>query len=71
MLGPCQKPRPGQACRTAIPAKNKLAAALLAFINRYNRTARPFNWTFTAADLARLLQRISTHPEPASLPEAA
>jgi hypothetical protein len=34
-------------------------------------TARPFNWTFTAADLARLLQRISTHPEPASLPEAA
>jgi hypothetical protein len=49
----------------------QLAAALLAFIDRYNQTARPFNWTFTAADLARLLQRISTHPEPPSLPEAA
>jgi hypothetical protein len=31
----------------------------------------PFNWKFTAADLAGLLQRISTHPEPASLPQAA
>ena len=49
----------------------QLAAALLAFIDRYNQTARPFNWKFTAADLAGLLQRISTRPEPASLPEAA
>jgi hypothetical protein len=49
----------------------QLAAALLAFIDRYNQTARPFNWAFTAADLARLLQRISTRPEPANLPEAA
>jgi hypothetical protein len=48
-----------------------LAAALLAFTGRYNQTARPFNWKFTAADLARLLQRISAHQEPASLPEAA
>ena len=30
----------------------QLAAALLAFIDRYNQTARPFNWKFTAADLA-------------------
>ena len=53
----------------------QLAATLLAFIDRYNQTARPFNWKFTAADLARLLQRISAHQEPenqtASLPEAA
>ena len=49
----------------------QLAATLLAFIDRYNQTARPFNWTFTAADLARLLQRLSAHPGPASLPEAS
>ena len=53
----------------------QLAATLLAFIDRYNQTARPFNWKFTAADLARLLQRISARQEPAnqtaSLPEAA
>jgi transposase len=49
----------------------QLAAALLAFIDRYNQTARPFNWKFTAADLAGLLQRISARREPASLPEAA
>jgi transposase len=49
----------------------QLAAALLAFIDRYNQTARAFNWKFTATDLTRLLQRISARPEPASLPEAA
>ena len=30
---------------------------------RYNPTARPFNWKFTAADLARLLDRISAHEQ--------
>jgi transposase len=53
----------------------QLAATLLAFIDRYNQTARPFNWKFTAADLAGLLQRISARQQPAnqisSLPEAA
>jgi transposase len=49
----------------------QLAAALLAFIDRYNQTARPFNWKFTATDLAGLLRRISTRHEPAGLPEAA
>jgi len=52
-----------------------LEHTLLAFINRYNKTARPFNWKFTAADLAEMLKRISTPEEPAqepdSLPEAA
>jgi transposase len=49
----------------------QLAATLLAFIDRYNQTARPFNWKYTAADLARLLDRINGHQEPASLPQAA
>jgi hypothetical protein len=53
----------------------ELKRTLLAFTDRYNHTARPFNWKFTAVDLARLLKRISAHQEPArepvSLPEAA
>jgi hypothetical protein len=49
----------------------QLAATLLAFIGRYNQTARPFNWKYTAADLARLLDRINAHERPASLPQAA
>ena len=53
----------------------QLSATLLAFTGRYNQTARPFNWKFTAADLARLLERITAREEPpgkpASLPEAA
>jgi DDE superfamily endonuclease len=48
----------------------QLTATLLAFIDRYNQTARPFNWKYTAADLARLLDRINTHEKPASLPQA-
>ncbi|HEY3647527.1 MAG TPA: IS630 family transposase [Streptosporangiaceae bacterium] len=52
-----------------------LAGTLLAFVDRYNQGARPFNWKFTAADLARLLDRISARedaaPKPAELPEAA
>ena len=54
---------------------DELARTLLAFVDRYNQTARPFNWKFTAADLARLLDRISarehTARKPADLPEAA
>jgi transposase len=52
-----------------------LTATLLAFIDRYNTTARPFNWKFTAADLTDLLARIQTHqtdtPKPTSEPKAA
>ena|SRR5579863_1207153 len=54
---------------------DELAGTLLAFTDRYNQTARPFNRNFTAADLARLLDRISTREhsarKPAELPEAA
>jgi transposase len=54
---------------------DELARTLLAFVDRYNQTARPFNWKFTAADLARLLDRISAREHaaqnPAKLPDAA
>jgi len=45
-----------------------LSQTLLAFADRYNLTARAFNWKFTAADLARLLDRISTPRQPARKP---
>jgi transposase len=40
---------------------DKLSETLLAFIERYNRTARPFNWKYTADDLRDLLDRISEY----------
>ncbi|MGH3306008.1 MAG: hypothetical protein ACRDOK_30990, partial [Streptosporangiaceae bacterium] len=39
----------------------KLSETLLAFVQRYDQTAKPFNWKFTAADLKDLLRRISEH----------
>ena len=39
----------------------QLSATLRAFISRYNKTARPFNWKYTAADLKDLLRRTSEH----------
>jgi transposase len=57
------------------PGLGTLSYALLAFVNRYNRTARPFNWKFTADDLTALLCRIGQHEQAASqqadLPHAA
>jgi DDE superfamily endonuclease len=58
------------------PGLGTLSHALLAFMHRYNRTARPFNWKFTAADLTTLLRHISQREQPAAgqqatLPEAA
>jgi len=44
----------------------QLAATLLAFIDRYNTTATPFQWKYTAADLERHLARIP--PAPAAVP---
>ena len=43
------------------PSLEKLSETLLAFVNRYNQTARPFNWKYTADDLKDLLRRISEH----------
>ena len=48
------------------PGLGTLSYALLAFVNRYNRTARPFNWKFTADDLTALLHRISKPEQTAS-----
>jgi DDE superfamily endonuclease len=50
---------------------NDLSSTLLAFVDRYNQTARQFNWKYTATDMARLLDRISGQRQPASLPQAA
>ena len=33
----------------------QLSATLLGFVDRYNQTARPFNWKFTASDLHGLM----------------
>jgi transposase len=40
-----------------------LSRTLLAFVDRYNQTARPFSWKFTAADLHDLMNRISRHEQ--------
>ena len=58
------------------PGLGTLSYALLAFVNRYNRTARPFNWNFSADDLTALLRRISQREQAATsqqtaLPQAA
>jgi len=45
---------------------DELSRTLLAFVDRYNRTAKPFNWKFTAADLTDLLHRISEHEQAAA-----
>jgi hypothetical protein len=43
-----------------------LSHALLAFVHRYNRTALPFNWKFTADDLTAPLRRISQREQSAA-----
>jgi transposase len=58
------------------PGLGTLGYALHAFVNRYNRTARPFNWKFSAGDLTALLRRISQREQAAAsqqatLPKAA
>ena len=46
-----------------------LSDRLLRFGQRYRQIARPFEWTFTRADLDRLLAKIEAHQPP--LPLAA
>lgn len=41
----------------------ELSQTLLSFVDRYNQTARPFNWKFTADDLTTLLRRINEHEQ--------
>ena len=45
------------------PSLKKLSETLLAFVGRYNQTAKPFSWKYTADDLKDLLRRISQHEE--------
>jgi transposase len=52
------------------PGLGTLSFALLAFVNRYNRTARSFNWKFTADDLTALLHRLSQREQAATSPQA-
>src|SRR3954454_8451304 len=40
---------------------DELAARLLAFQDRYNATAEPFDWRYTRKSLDRLLQRLTVH----------
>lgn len=47
-----------------------LAARVLAFQDRYNTTASPFDWTYTRADLNAFLKRLDTH-EPLDSPRPA
>jgi len=53
----------------------QLSRTLLGFVDRYNQTARPFSWKFTARDLHDLMDRISRHeqqvPQDEPIPEAA
>jgi transposase len=54
----------------------QLSRTLLGFVDRYNQTARPFSWKFTASDLHDLMDRVSRHeqqdnPQDQPLPEAA
>jgi hypothetical protein len=44
-----------------------LAERLLRFGEHYRQIARPFEWTFSRADLNRLLDRIEAHPPALSL----
>ena len=48
-----------------------LADRILAFQNRYNRAATPFDWTFTRTDLHALLDRIGPPEQTTNLPTAA
>jgi len=43
------------------PSLEKLSETLLAFADRYNKTAKPFSWKYTAGDLKDLLRHISDH----------
>jgi hypothetical protein len=43
------------------PDLAQLADRLCRFEERYNATARPFDWRFTTKDLAVLLERLDAH----------
>lgn len=44
-----------------------LANRLRRFTDRYNQTAAPFDWRFTTAELATMLERVDSHDHKLSL----
>jgi hypothetical protein len=48
-----------------------VARALNDFEHRYNEIAKPFDWKFTKADLAALMDRLDAHDTTSALPLAA
>jgi len=48
-----------------------LADRLERFEDRYNHTARPFDWRFTRSDLAAMLERLDAHRPRGEVPVAA
>jgi hypothetical protein len=55
---------------------SELSTTLLGFVDRYNQTAQPFSWKFTAADLHNLMDRMRRHeqkqpPQDKPAPQAA
>ncbi len=50
---------------------DELADRLRRFEERYNLTARPFDWRFTSADLAAMLERLDVGPSHTAAPLAA
>jgi hypothetical protein len=53
------------------PDTATLARALNDFERHYNQIAQPFDWNFTRADLAALLDRLDQPPEAPVIPLAA
>lgn len=53
------------------PDLDALAERILAFQDRYNHTATPFDWTFTRTDLHTLLDRIGPAEQNTTQPAAA
>ena len=49
-------------------AQECVFVVLLAFVHRYNRTARPFNWKFSADDPTALLRRTSPREQVPAAP---
>ena len=47
----------------------QLSRTLLGFVDRYNQTARPFSWKFTATHLHDLMARISRHEQQHNPPD--
>jgi hypothetical protein len=53
------------------PDLDALTERILAFQDRYNQTAAPFDWTFTRRDLHAMLDRIGPTEQTTPTPTAA